>query len=134
MDLIKVSAKNAVALLSSDFSTKLGIAGMSNTFEIKSKYGKATGYFKDSDFPNERSKEDRAEVFYVEVSPAYQKRGKGLDLMKEALKLVKSKGAKTVNMNGTTKAGRALIASAVRNNLLKQLRTSETGKTEFKIL
>jgi len=110
--------------------------GAADTFEIAHESGaKVTGYLKNQDFPNQPATPTRGELFYAEVPEGKQRSGIGTSLAVDALQLMRVNGVETVNMHGTTAAGRALIAKLQRDNLLSEpIQTSPTGKAEYKIL
>jgi len=93
------------------------------------------GYTKNADFPGEYGKKTRGEIFQVNVPQMEQKKGKGLGLCIYALNHMKKNGTKTVNMNPTTKEGKALLISLIHNGFISQpIKISDTGKMEFRIL
>ncbi len=102
-------------------------------FEIRTASGAAvTGYFRNQDFPGQDTKPDRAELFFVNVPAAEQRKGVGKGLAIDALRLLEKNGAKTVNMNATTPGGKALVASMLKDGLISgPIQTSATGKAEY---
>ena len=113
-------------------SVQLNYAGQKNCFRISKEYGYITGYVKDQDFPNEKFKEDRGEIWYVEVFPEYKNEGKGKELFIEALDLIKSHGSKTVNISIVSEEGEKLVESILRDGYISgPIKTSETGKAEY---
>lgn len=93
--------------------------------------GSRISYFtKDRDFPGEKIKSDRAEIYYVES----KKRGEGKKLFKDALNEIKASGASTVVISPQTKAGKKLTEKMISTGVLgKPIKSSESGKLEFDI-
>ena len=87
------------------------------------------------DFPGERSKKTRGEIWYIEVPESQRKKGVGLIMCQRALTEMKKKGMKTVVISPVSKEGRMLVISLVHNGDVSQpIKQSASGKMEFKIL
>ncbi len=118
---------------SSNIKTRFNIGGDEDTFEITYGDARATGYYRNADFPGKASLTTRGELFFVTAGDV-KRQGIGTKLARYALNLMKSKGAKTVNMSSTTVAGSALITKLIREGYIsKAINTSKTGKAEYTI-
>jgi ribosomal protein S18 acetylase RimI-like enzyme len=118
-----------------DVTVKMGVGGMKEGFSISKPDGsRVVGYAYNADFPGEYSREDRGELFYIEVPKHLRRQGLGVSLAKQALELMKSHGCTTVNVDGVSPEGRALINHLTREGNIKFIRSSKTGKSEFELL
>jgi hypothetical protein len=87
-----------------------------------------------ADFPNQKQKATRGEIFYVEVPESWRRFGWGTSLVLDALRKMREEGAETVNMDATTPEGQALIDSLLEKGYIEgPIQESETGKAEYKI-
>ena len=87
------------------------------------------------DFPGERSKKTRGEIWYIEVPESQRKKGVGLIMCQNALSEMKKNGMKTVVMSPVSKEGRMLMISLIHNgDISRPIKQSVSGKMEFKIL
>ena len=112
-----------------------------DSFEIATKDYKATegvegstiiGFVKDRDFPGEKKKETRGEVFILEVND--KGKGTGTSLMLDALRLMKENGTKTVKFTVPSKEGKPFNESLVRKGYINLLKVSDrTGTSEYEI-
>lgn len=107
-----------------------------DTFSITTPEGASiNGYFKNSDFPSDTSSPTRGEIFLSDVPVGKQRQGIGTSLHIDALRLLRASGAETVNMHGVSDAGRKQINRLIEEGYVSEpLRTSATGKAEYKIL
>jgi len=107
--------------------------GLDNAFEIK--YGESylLGFHSECDFPKEKSKKTRGEIYSVKAEE--KRKGIGTNLCINALKIMKDHDSTTVVMNAVTYEGKELIKSLIRNGYISQpIKTSDTGKMEFIIM
>lgn len=113
---------------------RFGIAGDSDTFEIHGPAGsRGTGYWTNSDFPGEYGKADRGEIFFI-TAGSRKRAGLGTSIARDMLNVLKANNTKTVVMFPTTKEGKFLIAKLVREGDVELIRTSKSGKAEYRIL
>lgn len=119
----------------SKFSTQLGYGGIPEGFKIESPAGTtAIGYVSNADFPNDSSSPTRGELFLVNVQEGQRRRGEGMSISIQALRLMKEHGCSTVNMSAISKGGAAIVDRLIREGYIsKAIRTSETGKSEYRI-
>jgi hypothetical protein len=110
-----------------------GFAGQSEGFELRAQGASQNGYIRDADFPGARISATRGELFWGEVPPGQRGRGLGRSLAMDALRLLQANGTTTVNISPTSAGGRGLVAALIRDGVLTLLRTSPTGKAEYKI-
>ena len=123
-----------VKLETQGVSTQWGVGGQQDAFKLSLKDGSAvTGYAKDQDFPNEYSSPTRGEIFFTGIPESSRGKGIGKSLNIDALRVIAANGSTTVNMHGVSEGGRAIIASMIRDGYVSLLRTSSTGKSEYKI-
>jgi len=112
---------------------RFGLGGDSDTFEIRSGSARATGYWRNADFPGEYGKLNRGEIFYITAGER-KRRGIGTSLARDSLALLRLNGMQTVNMATTTKEGRFLVDKLVREGDIELIRDSQTNKSEYRIL
>lgn len=106
-----------------------------NSFRIYCNEGEILGYLKGADFPSEKSKEDRGELFILTVEEDHRRKGIGTQLILEAIGAIKKAGCKTVKATCPNKAGRALLAKIEASGKIKKLRQAkETTTSEYLIL
>jgi hypothetical protein len=109
------------------------LGGDSDTFEIRSGSARATGYWRNADFPGEYGKLNRGEIFYITAGER-KRRGIGTSLARDALNLLRLNGMQTVNMATTTKEGQYLVDKLVREGDIELIRDSNVNKAEYRIL
>lgn len=112
-----------------------------DSFEIATKDYKATegaegstiiGFVKNKDFPGEKKKETRGEIFILQVGD--KGKGTGTSLMLDALRLMKENGTKTVKFTVPSKEGKPFNESLVRKGYINLLKVSDrTGTSEYEI-
>ena len=112
---------------------RFGLGGDSDTFEIRSGSARATGYWRNADFPGEYGKLNRGEIFYITAGER-KRRGIGTNLARDALSLLRLNGMQTVNMATTTKEGQFLVDKLVREGDIELIRESNVNKAEYRIL
>jgi len=83
-----------------------GPAAFRNDFDIIAKGAHVSGQVRDVDFPGEKFVATRGEIFRADTG-GDERKGLGTSLVRDALNLLRANGSTTVNMNGTTAAGRA---------------------------
>lgn len=111
-----------------------GFANIREGFLISTPEGaSAKGYLFNADFPNQRSKPTRGELFYIEVPERLRRRGIGTSLALDALRQMLANGATTVNMDVTTNEGLALIESLIRNGYIEGPIQESDTKAEYNI-
>lgn len=113
----------------------------SDSFEISTKNYKDTegtegatiiGYVKDRDFPGEKKKETRGEIFILQVNE--KGKGTGTSLMLDALRLMKENGTETVKFTVPSKEGKPFNETLVNKGYIELIKVSErTGTSEYKI-
>jgi len=110
------------------------IGGDSDTFRIDGPHGsRGSGYWRNHDFPGESGKRDRGEIFFI-TAGSRKRAGLGTSIARDMLAVLRKNGTRTVNMSPTTREGRALIAKLVREGDIELIRTSASGKAEYRIL
>lgn len=112
-----------------------------NSFEIATKDYKSSGgtngstiigFVKNTDFPGEKKKETRGEVFILQVND--KGKGIGTSLMLDALRLMKENGSNTVKFTVPSKEGKPFNESLVGKGYIKLLKVSDrTGTSEYSI-
>lgn len=119
-----------------NININFGFAGDKDAFQIKHKDGAAvSGYYQNQDFPGEKTKSDRGEVFLVQVNKGNRFKGIGYNLTEDAINIISANGGKTVNLSATSEGGRAIIKKLIANNIISgPIKTSETGKAEYNII
>ena len=126
--------KRPRAFETSDATFRTNVGGGSTSFEINSGGAKVVGYSAGQDFPNQPSKPDRGEIFYVEVPEKERRAGRGYSLVKDALRVIAANGGTTVNMSGVSDSGRGLIDKLLREGEISgPIQTSQSGKAEYKL-
>ena len=106
---------------------------MQEGFRLSAGTAQATGYSKNQDFPGQKSSPTRGELFQVEGDK--NSKGVGTSLAKDAIGLMASEGAQTVNINPTTAQGRALVERLISDGVISApIQTAPTGKAEYRIL
>lgn len=112
--------------------TSFDIGRTTDTFEIKTKDGSTiNGYLKNQDFPGEVSKPERGELFLTNVVEGQKGKGVGQSLNDDAIRLMYSNGAKTVNLHATSPGGEAIVKNLIKHKYISEpIKTSPSGKTE----
>ena len=133
--LSKINTKNAAINL--DLKSLDG----PDSFEISTKNYKETegvegatiiGYVRDRDFPGEKKKTTRGEVFILQVNE--KGKGIGTSIMLDALRLMKENGTKTVKFTSPSKEGKPFNDTLIRKGYIKLLKVSDrTGTSEYEI-
>ncbi|KKL08374.1 hypothetical protein LCGC14_2576500, partial [marine sediment metagenome] len=123
-------------LKTSGAKIEFGFAGIREGFQITTPKGaRASGYLSGADFPGQKAKQTRGELFYVEVPEKDRRQGIGTSLVLDALRVMIESGTKTVNMDATTKEGQALIDYLIDAGYISgPIQESETGKAEYDIV
>jgi hypothetical protein len=113
---------------------QFGIAGDSDAFRIDGPHGsRGSGYWRNVDFPGEYGKSDRGEIFFI-TAGSKKRAGLGTSIARDMLAVMKANGATTLNMYPTTSEGKFLIAKLIREGDVELIRTSSSGKAEYRIL
>jgi hypothetical protein len=118
-------------------SVEYGYAGIKEGFKIAGPSGEtAIGYAYGADFPTDVSSPSRGELFLVNVPEHRRRRGAGKAISIRAIEMMKQQhGCETVVMHATSAGGRAIIESLIAEGYISEpIRTSSTGKKEYKIL
>ena len=107
------------------------IAGVDDSFKITTERGYVQGYLRNADFPNEESKPNKGEIFWIEAN--VKGKGYGTQMMLDALRLIKSNGSDLVNLSPVSKSGAGLNVAMAREGYIALIRTSASGKSEYTI-
>ena len=109
----------SVKMTSPEASTRFGVGGEREGFEVANKGGgKIIGRLRDADFPGQKSKESRGELFFAEVPSHLRRKGVASALIKDAMRLMAANGAETVKLTVPSKMGRPMIEALQKRGVL----------------
>jgi hypothetical protein len=113
-------------------NTQLNYGNMKDAFRISNESGsEITGYIKNQDFPGEKSKQSRGELFLTSVAENERMKGLGQSLNEDAIRLMWENGTKTVNLHATSPGGRKIVKNLIDKGFISDaINASSSGKTE----
>lgn len=103
------------------------------SFTIKTREGASiNGRVRDADFPDQASRPDRGEIFFLQVPESGRRQGTGASLVRDAMRLIAANGGRTVKLTVPSKMGAPLIAKMQRDGTIgRTIQVSErTGTME----
>jgi len=115
---------------------QIGYAGLIDGFLIAipethpQGYSYVDGYLGNADFPEESSKRDRGEIFYIKTDASQEV---GISLAFDALRLMQANGCVMVNIKAMSRLEIAVVRELEQLNAICLIRRALTGKSEYQI-